>query len=448
MKRPVSSRAISLVLGMAFAVTSIGLSGCGAQETTSSSSEATQTTQETAKASGEPVTLQVGLLAEDLDFFQQKITEDSFKKQLPNVTVDFQQYKDTEEMIKNQKIRQSANELPDVIYMKPDRILELKNSLLPWGKDEELVKQNKFVDTLDNNKAENGGYYGLPMKIFSEWVFYKKSVFKELNLQVPKTWNDFINTAKAIKANGKYIPIAMGGKDSWPCYPFNEFMPLLVGNNPKLLTDIAKQDEPFGTGSAFDTAYGMADQLYKADVMGKAMGTSWSEAEQMMSSNKAAMLAAGQYFLPDYKKNGGDMNDIDVFPLPVVNNSNEKIKSITMIDLFFAVSKNSKNAETAKKYISWFFSPDVYKSYITDRNMSSTINGVEADSIFAAAQKNLNVELQIYVPGDDNYTKLLGETKLDVKAIGTAMMAGKDYKTILADYNKKWKAAREKLGIK
>ena len=119
-----------------------------------------------------------------------------------------------------------------------------------------------------------------------------------------------------------------------------------------------------------------------------------------------------------------------------------------MIDLFFGISKNSKNVDIAKKYIAWFFSPDVYKTYITDRYMSSTINGVDADNIFAAAQKNMGFDLQVYVPGDDNYTKLLGETKFDVKAIGTMMMSGKDYKTMLADCNKKWKAARAKLGIK
>ncbi len=449
MKKSLSNRVLNLMLIMVFAVTAISLAGCGTQKGISEPSKnTTMNTEKAAEQTAEPVTLSVGLLAEDLDFFQAKIEEDSFKKALPKVTIDFQQYKDTEEMIKNQKIRQAANEIPDIIYMKPDHILELKSSLLPWGANEELVKENKFVNSYAINSADSGGYYGLPMKVFSDWVFYKKSIFKELNLQIPTTWDEFLNIANAIKANEKYIPIAMGAKDTWPTYPFNEWMPHAVSNNPNILSDLAKQDEPFGPDSAFYKTYAMADQLYKADVLGKSLGTSWSESEQLMASNKAAMLIAGQYFLPDYKKLGGDMNDIAVFPLPMTNDRNETIRAVGMVDLFFGISKNSKNPDLAKKYVAWFFSPDVYKTYITERTMSSTINGIDADNIFTEATKNMKFDIFMYVPGDENYTKLAGETKWETKTIGTMMIAGKDYKDILADYNKKWKAARAKLDIK
>ncbi|HEX2927810.1 MAG TPA: extracellular solute-binding protein, partial [Ruminiclostridium sp.] len=343
---------------------------------------------------------------------------------------------------------QVANELPDVIYMKPDHILELKSSLLPWKKDEELVKQNKYVDILANNKDGDGSYYGLPMKVFSEWVYYRKSIFKELNLQIPKTWDDFIKTAETIKASGKYIPIAMGGKDCWPCYPFNEFMPLVVGNNANLLTDIARQDKPFGIGSAFYKAYSMVDRLYKADVMGKPLDTSWSESEQLMASKKSAMLLAGQYFLGDYKNFGGDMNDIAVFPLPMTNNRNEPKKTIVVVDLFLGISKNSQNVDLAKKYIEWFFNTDIYKPYICDRYMTSTIKGVDSENMFTKAMKDQKIETFMYVPGDENYTKLVSETRWDTKTIGTMMLAGKDYRSILSEYNEKWKAAGIKLGIK
>lgn len=454
MKKSVLSRALSLMLILVFTVTAAGLAGCGAQQAAPDASKANQeaqTAQESAKAQEEkagPVTLSVGLLAEDLDFFQAKTKEDSFKNALPNVTIDFQQYKDTEEMIKNQKIRQAANELPDVIYMKPDHLLELKNSLVPWSEGEELVKQNKYVKSYAINSAEGGGYYGIPMKVFSDWVYYKPSIFKELNLQVPTTWGEFIDTAKAVKAGGKYIPIAMGAKDTWPTYPFNEWMPHVISNNPNILTDLARQDEPFGPDSAFYKTYAMVDQLYKADVLGKALGTSWSEAEQLMASNKAAMMATGQFYLPDYKKLGGDMSDIAVFPLPFNTEKVDGKKAVGLIDLFFGVSKTSKNLDTAKKYVAWFFGPEVYKAYIDERMMTSTVEGIDASNIFAEAIKEQKVEIFMYIPGDENYTKLAGDTKWETKTIGTQMMAGKDYKAILADYNKKWKAARAKLGIK
>lgn len=437
-------RAIISIFILVLAVLIVGLTGCIPGIGTIEVFHASRNISE----ASERVSVSVGLLAEDLDFFQAKSREESFIELLPNVEIDFQQYKDSEEMIKNQKIRQAANELPDVIYIKPDHILELENSLLPWNENEELVKKNKFVSVLSVNSADGHSFYGLPMKVFSEWTYYRKSIFKELNLQVPETWDDFINTAKAIKADGKYIPIAMGGKDSWPCYPFNEFMPLVVGKNTGLLSDIAKQEEPFGEGSAFDRAYKMVDRLYMAELMGKPLDTSWSEAEQLMASKRAAMLVAGQYFLPDYKNFGGDMDDIEVFPLPMTNDKAEPMRTTVMIDLFLGVSKNSKNVDLAKKYVEWLFSPEVYKAYISNRYMTSTISGVDSDNIFTRAIKTQKIETFMYVPGDENYTKLVSETKWDTKAIGTMMLAGKNYKTILSEYNKKWKAAITKLGIK
>jgi raffinose/stachyose/melibiose transport system substrate-binding protein len=393
------------------------------------------------------VTLSVGLLAEDLDFFQAHINDASFKKMLPNVNIDFQQSKDTEEMSRIERVRMAANEIPDVFYVKPYDILPLKDSMALWAPTEKLVKENKFVDTFAVN-INNGKYYGLPMKTFYEWVYYRKSVFKELNLTVPATWDQFIAVAKKIKANGKYIPIALGAKDTWPTYPFNEFMPHLISGDPNILADVAKQDKPFGPDGGFYKSYTMIDTLYKAGVFGDPLGTSWPEQEQLMAAKKAAMTCVGQYFLPDYKKMGGDMNDIAVFPLPVGSAARPIKKQMAMLDLFWAVGKNSKHPAEAQKFIEWFFSPSIYKAYLTDRFMSSTIKGIDAANIFSEGLKKYNYQPFLYVPGDENYTKLVNETKFDAKTIGSQMLAGMSYKDLLADFNQKWADARKKLGIK
>lgn len=393
------------------------------------------------------VTLSVGLLAEDLDFFQAHMNDASFKKMLPNVTIDFQQSKDTGEMSRIQRVRMAAKEMSDVFYVKPYDILPLRDSMALWSPTEKLVKNNKFVATFEVNK-EGDKYYGLPMKTFYEWVYYRKSIFKELNLTIPTTWDEFITLAKKIKANGKYIPIAMGAKDIWPTYPFNEFMPHLISGDPNILTNIAKQDNPFGPDGAFNKSYAMIDTLYKAGVCGEPLGTSWPEQEQLMAAKKAAMTCAGQYFLPDYKKMGGDMNDIAVFPLPVGSTAKPIKKQMAMLDLFWAVSKNSKHPAEAKKFIEWFFSPSIYKAYLTDRFMSSTVNGIDAANIFSEGLKKYNYQPFLYIPGDENYTKLVNETKFDSKTIGSQMLAGMSYKNILADFDQKWADSRKKLGIK
>ena len=158
------------------------------------------------------------------------------------------------------------------------------------------------------------------------------------------------------------------------------------------------------------------------------------------------MIVIGQFFLPDYEKNGGDMKDVAVFPLPIFNDKPTSANG--MVDLFWTVAKNSKQPKEARKFIEWFFSPSVYKDYVTQKYMISTVKGIEANNIFSEAHKLYKFNDFMIIPGNEDYVKLVGETQWDTKTIGSEMMAGKDFKVILSDYNKKWKAARTKLGIK
>lgn len=440
-------------IGMALvslSLISAALTGCGAQKSEPSPAESGSKAAATpvVEKKKENVTLSVGIFAEDLDFWQKKSQEEAFKKALPNVTLDIQSYKDSGELLKALKVRQAAGEMPDVFYMKPDHVLQLKDSLYVWGADEPLVKMNKAVNALEVNKAGEGKYYGLPMKQFAEWVYYRKSVFSELGLQVPQTWDEFVNTAKAIQDSGKYQGLALGGKDSWPQYPFVGFGPFTFFNDDNTNSKAAKTDTPFSPEGHYYKAFEMVEKLYKSGATGKALGIGYSEAGQMFASKKAGMMTIGQYYYPDYVKNGGDIQDLGIFPLPVVNDKNETNRQVIVVDLPFGISKNSKHIDEAKKVLEWYFSPDVYKSFLTQTTMSSTINGIDADNLFTMTAKTLKVTPFYIKDGDENFVKLMNETKWDGSVIGQQMLTGKDFRPLFEDLNKKWTAARQKLGIK
>lgn len=430
-------------------ITATVLAGCGSNQDAQQSqgSQGSGNQVESASPSKEQITLSVEIFAEDLDYWQKKSQEEAFKKALPNVKLDIQSVKDSTELLKTLKIRQAADEMPDLFYMKPDHVLQLKDSLYLWNADEPLVKMNTAVDKLEVNKAGEGKYYGLPMKQFAEWVYYRKSVFLELGLQVPQTWDEFVSTAKVIQDSGKYQGLALGAKDAWPQYPFVGFGPSTFFNDDNTASEAAKTDTPFSPDGNYYKAFEMVEKLYQTGATGKALGIGFSEAGQMFASKKAGMIVVGQYYYPDYVKFGGDIDDLGLFPLPVVNDKSETNRQVTMVDLPFGISKNSKHIEEAKKVLEWYFSPEVYKEYLTERTMSSTINGIEADNIFTTTAKTLNVTPFYIKDGDENAVKLSNETKWDGIAIGQLMLAGKDFRPIFEDLNKKWTSARKKLGI-
>ncbi|MFC5471176.1 ABC transporter substrate-binding protein [Cohnella suwonensis] len=401
-------------------------------------------------SSGEKVKLTVAVFAEELDFWQQQIAAPSFAAALPNVTVDLQSFANADELTKTMKIRQAANEFPDVTYLKAANLIDFQNTVAPWKKDDPLVTSNKFVGVYDNNKATGGDYYGLPMKVMSDWVYYRKSVFEELGLQIPKTWPEFVELATKIKDSGKYTPIAMGGKDKWPVYPFVEWLPEAIGKSqPTLLSDLAKSDRPFTPDSPFSKAFGKFEQLINADVLGKALDTSWTDAENMLVNKKAAMFVAGNYFYPDYVRLGGDVNDLGVFPIPDVDTESETITQVGQVDLFFVLGKNSSHPNEARKLVEWFLSNDVYGPYIERTGMVPTVDvqTTGKKTVFQEAADTLKYEQKMLIPGDENFNKIRNEVQFDTHVIGQYMLTGKDYQKQLDALNDKWEKARKKLGI-
>jgi len=419
------------------------LAGCSGAKTTPEQSTPAETepSSKVVTEKAEKITITYAL-ADPQDYAYWDSKAEDFTAKNPNITVDIECFGGTDEMMKNLKIRQAGNELPDVIQLKPDFINDFKTYLMEWDKNDAVVKKNAFALKFE----QEGKIYGLPLRSFSEFVYYKKSIFKELNLEIPKTWEDFITTAKTIESSGKYTAIAMGGKDVWPVYPFNEFMPHLISNDEKILSNIAAQDEPFSKGGGFYDAYAKINDLYRANVMGQdPLGIGCDQAQQLFEANKAAMIVLGQWYLPNYIERVKSMDDIGFFSLPVVSKG-EKNRVMTMADNFLTINKDSKNIDAAKAFVNWSFEDEIYSEYLKTTMNNSTVTGVENDNpLFKEYRENSDSEEFMYYPGNEDYSKLVNQTKFDAKTIGQRMLAGENFADILKEYNTKWKEARASL---
>lgn len=398
----------------------------------------------TVSAKEKNITLRYAIFAQqDVDYFTNKVDlAKAYKKVKPNVTIELEILKDSGEFENAMKIRKAAGELPEIMPLKSYMLANFADSLLPLN-DTSAAKNNKFAKSF----AIGGKIYGVPAISFNEFIYYKKNIFKELGLSVPKTWDEFVETAKKIKANGKYIPIALGGKDAWPDYPFNEFMPSLVANNGALWNQMATQDEPFTKDKPFYKAYAKLKKLYDAKVFGQdPLGIGFDQARGLFIANKAAMIAAGQWMIPQYVENGGDMKDLGLFLLPIRDNAKDTLNTIAMVDTFLATPKDGKYKKEVKDFLNWFFSKKYYPDYITGIQQTSTVKGVESSvPALKEAFAGLKVNYVLYDGGNGDFQKIAGAVKFDVKKMGQEMIAGKDLDEMLNELNQNWKEARAKV---
>lgn len=453
MKKTKVVRAASFILAASM-LSGCLMTGCTAGTSTSQvassqtpavSSEAASEAKPEEKA--EPITLKFALSSKvNGDYFNEVNLPELYKKVNPNVTIEIEQAKDDTQMAQTIKIQKAANELPDVMDLKKEWMISFADSLVPL---DELDCAKK--SPMSSGNIVDGHVMAVIATYFTEFVYYKKSIFKEYDLQVPQTWDEFINAALKIKEGDKYIPILMGGKDAWPDYPFNEQMPILESGSGTYWSDIAAQDEPFSPDSPFYKAYEKVQKLYDAKVFGQdPLGMGWDQVKVMFGS-KGAMIVSGQWYLEDAKAaNNGDASDIGVFFLPTRDKADDKQNYLIEGDGGLAISKNSENVDAAKEFIEWYFSKDFLPGLAKASNNFCVYDdyGVTLDPQFDEAFENVNLNKLPLDSGNADYVKIRDAIQFDVKKMGQDMMAGKDYQQLLADLNVQWKDARASLGIK
>lgn len=368
---------------------------------------------------------------------------DLYQKSHPNVEIEIERTKDSESFEQIMQIRASAGELPDILSLKPYMLEKYKDLLMPLNDHPSLAK-NKFAKMY----LVDGNVLGLPATSLNEFIYYRKSIYKELGLVIPKTWNEYISNLNIIKTDGKYIPLAMGLKDAWPDYPFNEYMPLLESGSGNHYNDMATMNKPFSTGKPFYESYKKIQEMYDMDIMGSdPLGMGFDQVKAQFAAGEAAMIAAGQWFISDYQNNlGGDIDDLGILFLPVRDNISDSMYATVMADSFYTIPSGGKNVEAVSEFLEWYF--DVYYELLLPvLGVSSTIEGIEiTDNPVLAQVSELEKPEYILVKADGaEFTKIKNSIQFDVKTLGQEMYADyyDSFDDMMDKLNTKWTSAQK-----
>ena len=99
----------------------------------------------------------------------------------------------------------SPKDLPTLTQAYPDWMLnpiqdDLVVDLKPYIENETLKFDNyeDILESFRNANTRDGKVYGLPFNKSTEVIWYNKDLFKELNLEVPKNYEEFASVAKTI----------------------------------------------------------------------------------------------------------------------------------------------------------------------------------------------------------------------------------------------------------
>ncbi|WP_216772381.1 ABC transporter substrate-binding protein [Metabacillus halosaccharovorans] len=216
------------------------------------------------------------------------------------------------------KVAASSNTLPDVWFnwggtigsFYPENGLTLDlTEYAEQGKWNEL-----YLETaLELTKYEDQ-ITGVPTKLAGLGIFYRKDIFEELGIEVPKTFEEFEAVMAELKDNN-VTPVSVGGKFGWHTMRFTEAVlehyagpelkDQLIGleqswDNPAVEQTYAKLKEWEGKGY-FPTGFITSDP---------------NEAKMPFYSGDAAMLLEGPWFDTTATEDEFPLENIGVFPFP------------------------------------------------------------------------------------------------------------------------------------
>jgi len=296
---------------------------------------------------------------DDLTLWQDKIIP-AFEATHPGITVTFAPSAPAEyNAVLNSKL--DAGSAGDLITCRP---FDASLALYDGGKLanlSDLAGMENFSDVAKSAWQTDDGAatFCVPMASVIHGFIYNKDAFAELGLDVPVTVDDFFAVLDKIKADGTYIPMAMGTNDQWeaatmgynnigPNYWHGEEGRLALIAGTQKLTDedwvapyrqLAKWGAYLGDG-------------YEAQT--------YPDSQNLFTLGRAAIYPAGSWEISGF--NGLADFQMGAFK-PPVQAAGDTCYISDHTDIAIGLNAASPNAEAARTFLTWVASEEFANIY-------------------------------------------------------------------------------------
>lgn len=313
-----------------------------------------------APAFAEDVTLTIeSWRNDDLPIWQEKLIP-AFEAKHPGIKLNFAPSAPTEyDAALGAKL--DAGSAGDIITCRPfDKSLALfqKGQLASLN---DLPGMDKFSSVAKSAwiTDDNKDTFCVPVAAVIHGFIYNKDAFDQLGIAVPQTEDEFFAALEKIKADGTYIPLAMGTKDLWeaatmgyqnigPNYWKGEEGRLALIAGKQKLTD-PQWVEPFATLAKW------------APYMGDGFeAQTYPDSQNLFTLGRAAIYPAGSWEISGF--NTQAEFKMGAFPPPVKKAGDECYIS-DHTDLAIGMNAKTKHPEESKKFLEWVASPEFADIY-------------------------------------------------------------------------------------
>lgn len=264
-------------------------------------------------------------------------------------------------------------------FIDNDQIMDISDVWESEGWNESYPKGFQALSTVD------GKQYFLPTSWYWWAVYYRPSIFAELNLEPPETWEEFMEVNETLKENG-ITPLAIGTKYRWTAAAWFDYLNMRI-NGPQFHIDLMLCKESYDDPRVAKVFEYWGELLENGYFLEDAAAYSWSEALEPFIAGDAAMYLMGDFIrdsLPDETE-----ADLDFFRFPIIDPS-VPIGEDAPTDGFF-IAANSQHPEAAKEFLAYLGGVDYQTLFAEDLGRLPTNSGVDRTMFTAQQQKGMEL---------------------------------------------------------
>ncbi|MFC9985832.1 ABC transporter substrate-binding protein [Microbacterium keratanolyticum] len=319
---------------------------------------------DTDRADGsEKVTLKLWTWSNEARVALQGGVLDLFTEQHPNIAVDIlvQPDKDYQTLLTTGL---SGSGGPDIAAIRSYGVISSfaeGGNLAPL--DDVITDWSGFSDiALQGVTARNDGkIYGVPQGMQTAQVYYNKKVFSDLKLDVPTTWDEFLEVSEKIKASGT-APIVIPGAVAGQIALAGE----VLGNARRGgngWTDEFVAGEKKLTDADSVASIELMDEI-QPYLIDNVTSVTLDEAVTIFATGMAAMYPSGTWQVASFASLGAKDLDYGTFDVPVDKGwPSAKPVTVAYSDGGWALSARSENPEEAATLLNWLSSAEYFQAY-------------------------------------------------------------------------------------
>lgn len=296
---------------------------------------------------------------------------DRFHEKYPHITIEHDKvYDQFREIIRTRIVSKAEM---DMLWLFPNQVVEFsKEGILmditgsPW--------LDNYLEAAVQLGTVDGKTYGVPYNSQPLLMFYNKTLFEELGLDIPKSWEELMAVSETIKTSGT-APIVIGSKDGWATQflttaQFGQYMQEHPGIFSQLANGEKKWTDPEFAGF-FD---GMIELVEKGYVLENSVGLSYDQVAQVFKEGKAAMWPMGEWGYSENFEADFANFELGAFPIPVNRGSQPLVTNLVSDNLFVGVSW-SKHPEEIKLFMEFIADPEIAQIWSAETKQAVTVKG-------------------------------------------------------------------------